>query len=153
MFDPYFGPQGLKSFDMLVNGPAADVTASGQRHLRLLVLAQHGADQIVGSPDLLDILVLHHQAADLGGVQRHAVPAGALLQHTDTLHGFQQHIGIPHIRQIVYIYGLIGHNRRSKNRKRRVFGPSYLYLAHQWITAFNCVLFHFVYLIQIYIKD
>ena len=58
------------------------------------------------------------------------MPVRALYEDTDILHGIQKDIDIPHIRHIFNIYGLVRHNRSSKNRKCRVFGTSYFHVSH-----------------------
>ena len=52
-----------ETFQMLVNGPASDIAASGKRNFRCLVFSKQCAQKIVGRSDLLDVFVFH---ADVG---------------------------------------------------------------------------------------
>ena len=62
-------PQGPEALDMLVDRAQADVAASRQSHGSAPVLAQKRSDQIIGPPDLADIIVVHDSiSADHGSL-------------------------------------------------------------------------------------
>ena len=114
---------------MLVDRPQSDIATARKRHLRLLILAKKRTQQIVGCPDLLDIIVFDHQIADLGSIDLNRMSVHSLDNDADTLHRLHQHIGIPDIRYVLYHNGLIRHNSRSKNSQSRILGTTDLHLA------------------------
>ena len=142
MFDYHPGPQGTEALNMLVNGPKSNVTSPWQGHFRMLVFPQKSPQQIIGSPYLLDSFIFHHKAVNVPSVQYRTMTACPLYHDTDSLHGLQQHINVPYIRHILYIYSLIRHGGGSENRKRRILGPSDLHVTHKRIPALDRVLFH-----------
>ena len=146
MLNHHFRPQGPETFDMLVDGPAADIAASRQDHLRLFIFSQKGPQEIIGTPDLLAPLVLYYQIVDISCIQHDAVPVVALHRHADSPHGLQQDVHVAHVRNIFYIYGLIRHGGCGQNRKRGILGACDLHVPHQGIPTFYNILFHSIFL-------
>ena len=64
MFNFYRCAQRLPAFDMLVDGPAADIAAARQRYFRAFIFSEQCPYQIIGSPDLLYIVICDHKIAD-----------------------------------------------------------------------------------------
>ena len=127
---------------MLVNGTAADVASARKRYLGLLVFAKQSAQQIIGSSDLLDILIVHVQRVNGGAVDLHSVAILAVYPRTNAFDGLKQDVGISYIRYIFNQYGLICHNCCCQNGKCGILGTADLYFADQGVAAFNYVLFH-----------
>ena len=138
--------QSPKSLDVLVHGAAPDIAASGQNHLRMLILSQKSSQQIIGTSDLLTSLMLHGQIVDIARIDQDSVTIDALYRGSDADHCFQHHIHVAHIGDIIYIYSLIRHGGCGENRKRGIFCPRYLYVAHQRIPAFDYIFFHLIFL-------
>ena len=142
VFNPYIRSQCPKPFDMLVNGAKADVTASRQGHLSPFILSQQCSQKIIGSPNLFHTIIINDHISDGPSGNPYGVSVNPLHQTPDIFNGLEHYIRIPDIRHIFYQYSLIRHDRSRKNSKGRIFGPANLHFSHQWITAFNCILFH-----------
>ena len=67
----HVGPHGHKALDVLVDGPAAEITAAGRGDFRRAEAAQQGADQVVGGADLSGQLLRHPGVADVGAIHIH----------------------------------------------------------------------------------
>ncbi len=65
VLDSYTRTERTKAFDMLVNGTKPDITAARKSHLRFAVFTKKRSQQIVGSSDFFDIIVLDHQIVNL----------------------------------------------------------------------------------------
>ena len=55
----YCRSESPEALDVLINRAKPDIAAARQRNARLLVLAQKGADQIIGTSDLSDVLIVN----------------------------------------------------------------------------------------------
>ena len=58
-------PQRPEAFQMLIDGTAADITASRKRHLGLFIFAQQRAQQIIRCSDFFNIVTVYNQIMDL----------------------------------------------------------------------------------------
>ena len=142
VLDVHIGPQSPEALEVLVNGTAADIAASGKRHLRMLVFPKKGAEQIVGRPDLLDIVVLDINARHAFSVDLHCVPVYPVHHRPDPGDRVQKYIDVIYIRKIIDHDSFIAHYRSCKDRKGCVLCSAYLYLSDKRIAAFNNILFH-----------
>ena len=55
----YLCSQCPEALDMLVDGPAANIAASGKGNLGTLILTQKSAYKIIGGADLTDIFIVN----------------------------------------------------------------------------------------------
>ncbi len=85
--DSNLRPQRFKSFDMLVNGAAANVTAPGKYYGRLLIFAQKSAQKVIRTSDFLNGIPFHHKAVDKSPVGSHRMPVYPFHMCANALHG------------------------------------------------------------------
>ena len=96
------GSQRFKSFQMKVNGSAADITSARQRNFCLLIFSQQSPQQVIGRPDLLYIFIINADFTDPGSVQQYCMACQTLHPNTNLRHGLQHNINITYIRQVFY---------------------------------------------------
>ena len=109
----------------------------------MFVLSEKSPQQIVGSPDLLDIIVLNVKITDRTAIDLNCVSVNSLHHRSDLTDRLEHNINVVDIRQIVDQHGLIRHDRRCQDCESRIFGAAYLHFSHQWIAAFDHILLHF----------
>ena len=142
VFDLHVRSQGTEPFEMLVDGTAADIAASGKRHFRALIFSKKSSQKIVGCPDLLDIVILDINACYAFSVDLHCMPVHSVHHRADPRDGVQKYIDVIYIRKIIDHYSFIAHNCRRKNSKGRILCSAYLHFTDKRIAAFNNILFH-----------
>ena len=138
----YVSAQSAETLQVLINGSASDIAAARKGNLRPLILSKQSPQQIVGSADPLDILVIYAEIPYLGTIYLHRMPVNPIYIRANLLHRFQKDVDVPHIRKIFHHYCLIRHNRSRKNRQRSVLRSANLHLSHKRAAAFNHILFH-----------
>ena len=101
VFDLHLRPQGGKSLQMLVDGPAAEVAAPGHGHLRLAEPPQHGPQQVIAGPELPPRVIGHRLPPHGGAVHLH----GGAVDHPDPrpqiLQNVEQQVHVADLGQIL----------------------------------------------------
>ena len=108
--DGHIRTKGAKSLQMLVDGPASDGTASGQRHLCTFILTKKRTDKIIRCADFSHMLIFHSNAVNRAGIDLYRMTIESLHPRSQINNGLQQRIDITHIRQIFNDNILIRHN-------------------------------------------
>ena len=108
-------PQCPKPFQVLVDGPAADIAPARKGHLCTFIFPQQRTDKIIRRTDLTDIVVVHGHFMDRRAVNTHGMAVQALHVGANLLDCLQHHVYIPHIRQIIYHNTLVRHNGSRKD--------------------------------------
>jgi len=81
----HLSPQSPESLDMLVNGPAADITSPGKGNLRAFIFAQKSSYEIVRSTYPADILIIHRYLAYIASIYLYSVSVNPVNPCTDFL--------------------------------------------------------------------
>ena len=131
VFENNFGSECPEAFDMLIDGAASDITSSGEGDLGMLILSEHCTDQIIRSPDLLDILITDHRGTDACGIDGDSVTVFFIDNDAYASHGVHEHVGVTDIGNIVYMNGFVGHNRSGEYRERSILCSADLNLSYQ----------------------
>ena len=134
--------QCFESFQMQVDRSAADVASARKRYFCSFIFSKKCSQQIVGSSDFLNKLVIYTYLTDHRTIDSHFMAADPVNSGSDHTDRFEQDIDILDIRKIIDHHGLICHNRRCQNTKCRIFRSADFNFAHQGIAAFNYILFH-----------
>ncbi len=140
--DAHVRADRAETFQMLINGAAADIAPAGKRNLRLVVFSKKRTQQIVRGADLLDTFVIHAAVPDRRTVDPNGVTADALHMRANLADGLQKNVDIIDIRKVFQSHRLIRHDGCGQNRKRCVFRTGNLYFSNQRNTAFDDILFH-----------
>ena len=131
-----------EALDMLVNRAQADIAAAGQSHFRLAVLAEEGSDQVVGTADLPDGLVIYRLILDIRSVNYICMSFRVCDFAADVADCSNQRADVADIRNIFYGDRLICHDCSCHDRKRRVFRAGNFNFAGERAAAFHDIIFH-----------
>ena len=142
VFNLHVCTKGTESLQMLVYGPAPDITSARKGNLRPLIFAKKSAQQIIRRPDLLHIFIFDSEIGDSFSIDPHCMAIHTVDTCPNSHNCIQQHINIIDIRQIVNQDCLISHNSRRKNSQRRILGSANLDFSNERISAFDNILFH-----------
>ena len=136
------GPQGGHALHVLVNGAHAEIAAAGHGGLGAAEAAQHGADQIIGGPDLAHqivggVLISGVGAVDFNGRFIDIADPGAELGQDR-----QKHIGVADLGNI-FNTAYAFHQQSCRNDGHRcVLGAADIHNAAQRSSAVDHILFH-----------
>ena len=117
-----------ESLQMLVDRAASNVTSTRKWYFCMFVFTKKCSQQIVGSSDLLDILIINTYISNCRSVNLYSRFINTVYLCSNTSDCFKQYIDIPYIRQILYQNRLISHYGCCKNRKCRILGTGNLHL-------------------------
>ena len=140
--DIYFGSECTEAFDVEVDRPAADVASARKRHLRLFIFAKQCTNQIIGSTDPLDIVVIYAYLSDILTVHHNRMSCNPLCPDANAFHRLKEYVDISNVRQIFNQYRIIRHYCSCQNTERRIFRTADLDFACQRIAASDNILFH-----------
>src|SRR5699024_10803431 len=93
---------------------ASDLAAARQDNLGLVVFTLKSSYQIIGSPDLSNIFIIHQQISagiDVLSADQYFIVALADYSRPNQFHSLEQDVGISYIRHIVDQPLSICHNR------------------------------------------
>ena len=141
----HIGSQRAEALEVEVYGPASDGTAAGKGDLCLLVLAEQGPQEIVGSPDFLDVFVVDVQRFNGRAVDNDRMGVRPLHPAADSLDGAQHDIDVPDIGEVFNRDRVVGHDRRRQNGQGRILRPANGYFPVQGLTALDYKLFHILF--------
>ena len=129
-----------EALQVLVNRTASDVTAAGQRDLRLFIFSEKRSQQIIGRADPLHVFIIDPDRPDSGSVNRNRMGIDPFYGRTNPGDCLQKHIDIPYIRKIIDHHFLVRHDRRSEDSQSRIFCAANYDIAHQRTAALNHIL-------------
>ena len=88
MLDPGHCTHGLKTFQMLIDRTAANITASWQRHFCTLIFSKQCTQQIIGCTDLLHAFIFYNTVFHTRSIDLHRMTVYALDTRTDSIQSF-----------------------------------------------------------------
>ena len=137
--------QQFKALLVLVDRTGTDLAAARKRYTGLFVFTQHRTDQIIGSSDLMNIVVVDHEFTDALAVDLNDM--GIILfrkahHGADGFYSFQEYTDIVDIRQIADRHGLIAHDRCRQDAKSGILRPADLNVTDERIPTLDDILFH-----------
>ena len=119
--DLHLGPHGYKALDMLVDGPSAQIAASGQGHFRPAEAAQKGAHQIVAGADPAGQLIGHLAVADMGAVHVHRGPVHRLHVGAQLPQNLEDQRNVADLRNVFNAADPVHHQGGGNNGNSGVF--------------------------------
>ena len=135
----HIGTQGLKSLDVLIDGPGGKIAASGKGHMGMTETTQQSTHQVVAGPHLFYKLRVWGRTLDLGAVQLDYVRLRIAKLHSHTLQDVQKDPDIRYIRYVFNAADSSDQQRSRQNGNRRVFRAADGDGPHQGIAAVNFI--------------
>ena len=130
VLDIHFCTQCTKSLQMQIYGTASDITATGQCNLCLLIFTEQCTKQIIRCPDLLYILIINRHPGDRTSIDLYRMGIDPVNDSPDSFDRPEENIDVPHVRKIFNGNRFIRHDRRGKDRQRRILRTADLYFSN-----------------------
>ena len=89
MLDLHIRAHCAKSFDMLIDRTASDITSARKRNVCSLILAKQRSQKIIGSTDLFDIIVFNRNIMDILSIDLHRMSVYTVNHCADALDRIQ----------------------------------------------------------------
>ena len=133
--------QGPEALQVLVDGAgAAEVAASGQRHVRPAEAAQQRAQHVVGGAAAAGQLVGHAAIAEPGAVHLHRMRVYITHIRAQLLQNPQQEGNVADLGNVLNAAGAADHQGSGNNRNGRVFRAADVDLSKQGTSALDNIL-------------
>ena len=130
MLNIYSGAQRTKALQVQIDRAASDITASGQCHLCLLIFTEQCTKQIIRCPDLLYILIITRHPGDRTSIDLYRMGIDPVNDSPDSFDRPEENIDVPHVGKIFNGNRFIRHDRRGKDRQRRILRTADLYFSN-----------------------